>query len=232
MNTLNVKIQMLLILFMGAYSQPCATEALYIISNKKEVHVQAIAHPDQFQGLDNQKNPMSGYHLLVWNQGRAASNALFTTTVSDSALHNALIQIGAKPSNELNLDTWDQRNDPKHPAPDQHVTGTPIDIDIQWPNQEAPQPLSDMITDTGGRGFDFRFGGHLANQSQWHSGCGVCLYSCPGGKISNAAYTVRDYVQKNTQFRIRPNVSLKNDTPVTLIFHIKETPHPMPTKEN
>lgn len=216
---------------MGIYSQASTTETVHIIPNKKEVHVQAIAHPNQFQGFSNSKTRMPGYHLLVWDQGKAASNALFTTTVSDSMLYNALIQIGAKPSNLLKLDTWKKRNNLQHPAPDQHVTGTPITIDIQLANHQVPHPLTDIITNTGDQDFDFRFGGHLENQSQWHSGCGVCLYSCPGGKISNATYTVRDYIQKNTEFRLRPNVPLKSGTPVTLIFRIKKISAPIPMQK-
>jgi hypothetical protein len=30
----------------------------------------------------------------------------------------------------------------------------------------------------------------------------VCLYSCPGGKVSNHAYTIRDYVNNSTTFMV------------------------------
>ena len=231
MSALILCILIVLFPISGLCSPPISAQALRVIASKHEIHVQATAHPDQFQGPTTKKTHAMAYHLLVWDRGRAASSALFTTAVSDGALHDALLQLGASPGNALNIETWDQRHNPNHSAPDQHVTGTPIDIDILWPDGVSAQPISELLTDPGGRGFDFRFGGHLANQAAWHSGCGVCLYSCPGGKISNAAYTVRDFVEKDTHFRLRPDVPLKDNTRVTLIFRIKKTGSAIPTGE-
>ena len=64
--------------------------------------------------------------------------------------------------------------------------------------------LAEIINDPGGRGFDMRFGGHRDNIPEWHSGCVVCLYSCPGSKVGNASYTVRDFVNGATHFEANP----------------------------
>ncbi|HEV7671059.1 MAG TPA: hypothetical protein VGS22_21285 [Thermoanaerobaculia bacterium] len=51
-----------------------------------------------------------------------------------------------------------------------------------------------------------------------HSGCLICLYSCPGSKIGNRAYTVRDYTNKTTAFRVREGVLPKDGTEVTIVL--------------
>ena len=199
-----------------------ADTALQIDSERKEVRVSAIAHPDRFQGVLTRLTGMPGYHLLVWRKGHAARNALFTTSVPDSALHGALVQLGGKSGNALAMDVWEKRHDRNHPAPDQRIKGSPIDILAQW-NQKSER-LENLLLDPGGKGFDFRFGRHLANIPAWHSGYGVCLYSCPGSKIGNAAYTVRDYVNDTTAFRIRDGVLPGHGSHVWLIFTLRGSP--------
>jgi hypothetical protein len=67
-----------------------------------------------------------------------------------------------------------------------------------------------------------RFGGHRANIPRWKSGCVVCLYSCPGSKVGNARYTVRDWEKGTTRFRVRPGAPLPEDgKQVRIIFRLK-----------
>ena len=73
-----------------------------------------------------------------------------------------------------------------------------------------------MLEDPSGRGFDMRFGGHRDNIPRWHSGCVVCLYSCPGSKIGNAAYTVRDFVLGTTHFSVWEGVLPPDGTEITV----------------
>ncbi len=192
-----------------------AVDSLQVDPDRKEIRIAAVAHPSRFQGTD-----MPGYHLLVWEKGRAAGNALFTTSVDDRAVHAALIQIGALPGNALAMDTWEARSAPDNSAPDKRIEGSPVWIALLWKDRSEPVPLTGLLKDPGGKGFDFRFGGHEANIPVWESGCVVCLYSCPGAKIGNAAYTVRDYVKKRTAFRIRQDRFPPEGTPVTLIFRL------------
>ena len=89
------------------------------------------------------------------------------------------------------------------------------------PGRKEALRLDQILEDPGGRGFDMRFGGHRANIPKWKSGCVVCLYSCPGSKIGNARYTVRDYEKETTRFRVRPGVLPEDGTRVTVIFRLK-----------
>lgn len=149
---------------------------------------------------------MSGYHLVVWRDGGAADHALFVAEVTDVQVLDALEELGAVPGNALGNDTWDERHDADARAPDKVIAGPPVRIEIHTAGDAAPLALSDFLVDPGAEGFTMRFGGHRANIPAWHSGCLVCLYSCPGSKVGNAAYTVRDFVQGATHFDVRPGV--------------------------
>ena len=203
-----------------------AADALRVDSKRGEVRVAATIHPDRFQGALTRHFGMPGYHLLAWEKGGAAGNALLTTPVGDRALHAALIAAGASPGNALGMDTWEARRDSHSRAPEKVIEGTPIWIGLHWAGRADPVPLAELLEDPGGKGFEFRFGGHLANIPIWKSGCGICLYSCPGAKIGNAAYTVRDYVDETTRFRIRAGRLPPKGASVDLVCRLQAPPEP------
>jgi hypothetical protein len=164
---------------------------------------------------------MPGYHLIVWKDGGASKAALFRAEVTDTEVLNRLEEMGAKPGNALGMGTWEDRKDSSSKAPDQIIQGPPVEILVRVPGRKEPLRLDEILEDPGGRGFDMRFGGHRANIPAWHSGCVVCLYSCPGSKVGNARYTVRDYEKGTTRFRVRPGVLPKDGTRVTIVFRVK-----------
>ena len=92
---------------------------------------------------------------------------------------------------------------------------------MQWEGAKKAYHLSDVLEDSGGHGFDFRFGGNLAYVKNWKSGCVACLYSCPGGKVSNASYTIREFVDEVTRFRAREELLPADGTRVVLILKVK-----------
>jgi hypothetical protein len=168
----------------------------------------------------NRRLGMPGYHAIVWRGGRAAAVALFRAEVTDVQVLDALEALGGKPGNALGMASWDERKDPKNPAPDQTIAGPPVEILVRLPGRSAPVPLADLLEDPGGRGVEMRLGGHRANIPQWHSGCIACLYSCPGSKVGNARYTVRDYVDGVTRFRAKAGILPEDGTAVTIIVHL------------
>ena len=147
--------------------------------------------------------------------------SLFRAEVTDVEVLDALERLGAKPGNALGIESWDDRKDPESKAPDQVIQGPPVEILVRVPGRKEPLRLDQILEDPGGRGFDMRFGGHRANIPKWKFGCVVCLYSCPGSKIGNARYTVRDYEKETTRFRVRPGVLPEDGTRVTVIFRLK-----------
>jgi hypothetical protein len=164
---------------------------------------------------------MPGYHLIVWEDGKAAMASLFRAGVTDVEVLDALEKLGAKPGNALVMATWDDRKDPDSKAPDKVIAGPPVEILVRVPGRKAPLRLDQILEDPGGRGFDMRFGGHRANIPKWHSGCVVCLYSCPGSKVGNARYTVRDYVKGTTRFRVKEGVLPEDGSPVGIVFRLR-----------
>ncbi len=163
---------------------------------------------------------MPGYHALVWKGGRARHAALFVTEIPDAEVLAALESIGARPGNNLPMAAWDDRRNPSDPAPDTVVAGTPVEMLVRLPGKADPVPLADLLEDSAGRGIALRVGGNAANIPKWKSGCVVCLYSCPGSKVGNARYTVRDYEKGVTHFRTRPGALPPDGTTVGVVVRL------------
>ena len=157
----------------------------------------------------------AGYHALVHEGGAAAAKALLTTPVSDLEVARRLRALGAHDGGGVPMAAWNLRHLPLVRAPATRVAGTPIRILAEWEGWESPRDFSALVRDPGGRGVAFRFGGNEEHDPLWESGCIACLFSCPGGVISNERYTVRDHVRGVTDFS--PAVDLPEaDTPVTV----------------
>ena len=157
----------------------------------------ARAHPDAFEdGLP----PDHQYHGLVHIDGGAAARSLFTTAVPDSTLARVFRDMGAEDGGGVPMAAWNLRWVPLVPQPSARVKGTPVSVTVEWEGSGGPVPLSELLQDPGGQGIDLRFGGNEEHDDEWHSGCIFCLYSCPGGVISNAAYSIRDHQRGATLF--------------------------------
>jgi hypothetical protein len=185
-----------------------------------EVRILAELQPEAFSGGWIKWTP--NYHAVVWKEGGAAGEALLVSPVSDSAVYDALVSVGAVPGNNLTMASWNDRKDPNAKAPRMRVEGTPVEVLVQWEGLPRPLPLKRLLVDPGGRGIDMRFGGNKALIPQWKSGCIACLYSCPGGKVSNRAYTIRDYVDGTTKFSVDYSVVPRGKRPAVVIFRLRK----------
>ncbi len=165
---------------------------------------------------------MAGYHAVVWRGGKASDLALFKSFVSDRETLAALQKIGGVPGNNLSQKTWDDRKNRKSSAADARILGTRIEMLVTWEGLQKPLSLAEILNDPGGKGIDLRFGGNKEIIKNWQSGCIVCLYSCPGSKAGNHAYTVRDFVDKKTRFTVDFERVPKEKTDVVLIFRLVE----------
>lgn len=199
---------------LGACAPPTPTGHVTIIDDS------TIEFPARVSGSGFADSSMAGYHLIVWDEGRAADHALFVASVSDVQVLDALESLGAQPGNALTIDSWDERNEPGTQAPDRVIQGPLVRIEIVLAGGTV-LTLADLLSDEGGRGFDMRFGGHRENIPEWHSGCVVCLYSCPGSKVGNASYTVRDFVAGEAHFQVKANVLPSDQTEVTVRFRLE-----------
>lgn len=184
----------------------------------RAVEFRAVVTAAEFEAAGE----MAGYHLVVWRGGRAAGATLFRTGVTDVQVIRALEELGAEPGDSLSTDTWEERHDEDSEVADRVIEGPRVEIAILVPGRERPLRLGEILEDPGRRGFDMRFGGHEAAIPEWESGCVVCLYSCPGSKVGNAAYTVRDFVLGATRFRVRPGVLPRDGTEVSIRLELAQ----------
>ena len=192
------------------------THPLQVDSKAEEVRLLAELQPAAFSGGWLKSTP--NYHAVVWKGGGAAGEALLASYADDASFHDAMVAIGAVPGNNLTMAAWNDRKDPKSSAPDTRVKGASVDVLVWWDGLSSPLPLAGLLTDSAGKGVDMRFGGNKALIPEWHSGCIACLYSCPGGKVSNHAYTIRDYVKGTTKFSVNEDLVPKDKRQAVVIF--------------
>lgn len=169
------------------------------VTSDHEVRFWAVVNADGFEN-----GSMPGYHAIVFKGGGSAASSLFIAGVTDVQVLDALESLGGRPGPGLSMEAWDARNDPGNSAAEAIIQGPRVEILVVVPGATDPAPLSSFLQDEGGRGLEMRLGGNRENISVWHSGCVVCLYSCPGSKIGNAAYSVRDWVNGTTRFLVKP----------------------------
>ena len=203
--------------------------AVYIFWSRTEVAAKSqeriqvvdentLAFPARVDRDGFENGDMAGYHAVVWKDGRAGHDALFQALVRDVDVLDAFEALGNRPGNGLTHASWAKRNDPDHEAPKRVLTGPPVEILIRLRPDAEPVPLADLLEDPGGRGLDLHFGGHRDLIPKWRSGCVVCLYSCPGSKVGNATYTIRDFVDGTTRFRVKEGVLPEDGTLVEVLL--------------
>jgi hypothetical protein len=186
------------------------------VRHPNEIEFTATVHAKRFGGWI-----MPGYHAIVWRGGSASALALLSADVSDVEVLDAIERLGVKPGATLPIDAWRKRKDPKNPAPDAVTGGPAVEVLLRLPGRADLVPLSSILEDPGGRGLDLRFAGNRANVPLWESGCVVCLYSCPGGKVGNARYTVRDFQKGTTRFRVRADALPEDGSRIGVVLRVE-----------
>ena len=181
-----------------------------------EIEISATVHARAF----DRGWHMPGYNAVVGAQGRMRHAALLRADVTDGQVLAALESLGAVAGDNLSMAAWEKRKDPSDPAPDTVIEGSPIEVLLRLPGRKDLVPLASVLEDPAGRGLELRFGGNARNIPRWRSGCIVCLYSCPGSKVGNASYTVRDYVNGLTRFRVKPGSLPEDGTRVGVVFRL------------
>ncbi len=130
--------------------------------------------------------------------------------------YDALIQIGAKPGDNLTKNSYGE-----------FVKGDELDIIALLPDTNKGLSLNAIFFDSTGRGFNIRFGGNRKASIEENTGCITCLESCWIGITSNAAYPMinsfKRLINPNSHFRGKAEVLPANDsTPVILVYSLKD----------
>lgn len=162
----------------------------------------------------------AGHHAIVWKEGGAADKALFETEASDRDILDALIEMGAEPGNNLPPETWLEGDNPNSLFPEMRVEGTPVEILVKLSEDIEPVLLREFLSVKGPLQYDPRVGGHADQIERWQSGCVFCLFSCPGGRCSNAGATIRQQVEGVGEWFAREDLLPADGEPVVLIFRL------------
>ncbi len=178
----------------GAWTEE---NGLWINREARAISLTASVQADAFMAS---LPPDHQYHGLVNVDGGAASKALFVTEVDDLEIARVLRELGAQDGGGVPMSAWNLRWVPLVPQPGSRVQGSPIEVTIHWQGAERHFSLEELVEDSGGEGVELRFGGNEEHSHHWESGCILCFFSCPGGVVSNAAYTIRDHQRGATTF--------------------------------
>jgi hypothetical protein len=147
----------------------------------------------QAEAFQRSTPPDARYHALVSRRGGAAGKALMVTDAGDAEVAAALRRLGAADGGGVPLRAWTLRGLPLLRAPAARVRGSRVEVYLTWEGADRAYRLEELLEDGGGRGVEIRFGGNEEHDEHWDSGCILCLYSCPGGVLSNALYSIRDH---------------------------------------
>lgn len=127
-------------------------------------------------------NTDSSIHLLVNQDGSNAEHAFFTTEATSMDFYNALVELGAVPGNNIPVD-----------AADGTILGSGMDVSVSAEGQDCG--VYDMIEASEKREMDMRFGGNIALNQEYGTGCLLCLESCSVGVASDAAYEYNEKIE-------------------------------------
>jgi len=142
---------------------------------------------------------------------------MFASWATDVEISNALASLGAKAA-KLDTRSWTDRMSKDSPYPDLKAQGTHATIYFTWKENGKDKTVEadDFLENSTGKKLDFVF---LGKQHPSH--CVACLYSCVGGRVSNAGLTVRDYIERGAVWKLKKGVLPDDGTPVLITIKLK-----------
>jgi hypothetical protein len=195
-------------------------DAIIVDRAAGRVELTACYLPSHF----NSGRGLADHHLMAWKGGRGGNAALFAVYVPDSAVGDSLSAAGARPGDNLTVDTWEKRADASSRAPDRKVEGSPVKVEVLAGG--TAYPVEAFVKDLSGAPYDFRFGGNRALIGVWKTGCVVCLESCPAGRVSNRRYSIRDLYKNRAKFEAAFGSGLEEGDDVIVRFTVQGQKNP------
>lgn len=156
-------------------------------------------------------------HGVVFKDGSNGEKAVLRGLSSEKEFYDALVQIGAKPGNNVKMEHM--KADATHGTA---VEGSKLNVFVTWEGAKKEIPFADIIKASEERPMDIRFGGNLEEAKSANTGCVLCLDSCAVGITSNAAYPTGTTQNKVVQFSGDNSVLPKDATRVSVIFRLAE----------
>lgn len=158
----------------------------------------------------HEANPHWG---VVFKDGKFGEKAILVSFANPLAFHDALLQIGAKPGNNLTKDVIGKP-----------VEGDALEMTATWSGLGKELKPAEIFYDKTGKGFEIKFGGNRKASEEMNTGCITCLESCWIAITSNTKYPTitgaTRAVSPNSLFRGRAEVLPGGDKPVILIYRV------------
>ena len=153
-------------------------------------------------------------HGVVAKDGTNGEKSVLRGLSNEIDFYNALIEIGAKPGDNISLDDMK--------LAEESVQGSKLNVFVTWKDLGKEMPFSDILKSSAPRPMDIRFGGNLENAKNLKTGCILCLDSCAVGITSNAAYKANELTLKKITVSGNSAVLPADGTKVAVIFRLAE----------
>ena len=136
---------------------------------------------------------------------------------SEKKFHETLLEIGAKPGDNVKMDDMKA-------GPDNGVSaqGSKFNVFVTWEGLGKEIPFDDIVKASEERPSDYRFGGNLEAAKTANTGCVLCLDSCAVGITSNAAYPTGTTQNNVVEFFGDSGVLPPDGTRVSVIFRLAD----------
>ncbi|MGV8981017.1 YdjY domain-containing protein [Clostridium sp.] len=154
-------------------------------------------------------------HGIVFAKGSNGEKSLLRGLADEKEFHQALLDIGAKPGNNLKAADMKAEAD-KGVA----VDGDKLKAVVTWEGQDKEIPFEDIIKASVEKPMDLRFGGNLESAKKNNTGCVLCLDSCATGITSDAAYPTGTTQNNVVKFYGDENVLPEDGKVVTVTFRL------------
>lgn len=154
-------------------------------------------------------------HGVVFAKGSNGEKSVLRGLADEKEFHQALLDIGAKPGNNLKAADMKAAAD-KGVA----VDGDKLEAVVTWEGQDKEIPFEDIIKASVEKPMDLRFGGNLESAKKNNTGCVLCLDSCATGISSDAAYPTGTTQNNVVKFYGDEDVLPEDGKVVTVTFRL------------
>ena len=159
-------------------------------------------------------------HAMSYIEGSNGQKAIMRALVSEIDYYNALIELGAKPGNNIKPEDMKAKSS----AEGKSTEGSKLQAFITWAGHEGELALDDAVISTVSNGevrkIDLRFTGNLEFAMAHHPGCFICLDTCAAGISTNAAWPTGAMNNHEVSFRGNPDTLPPDGTRVNVIVRL------------
>lgn len=185
-----------------ASKDPTQENPIRIDAKKKTVSIYTVVNAKYFSEPTR--------HGIVFKDGSNGEKSVLKAFVVPERFHAALELIGAKPGNNVKLDS------PNGTA----VEGTSLKVMMKANGSDMD--ISEVIKQDPEKVFDVRFGGNMTAAKDKKTGCILCLDSCAVGITSNASWGWGAMAKENkVKFFGREDKLPKDGEAVIVTFSLK-----------